>query len=154
MWPSRAPAPVRSRRWCCTSCSGMREDGSSCRWPSWLTVTQTIHLKLSASITACGRSRVSTACALQLLPEDPRLHAEGSPGDYQRALAEGDLEGILGTFEPEGYAREPSGGSYVHRGTEGLRELYAHLFANGGGIPLEHCSLTDDGVRCAIESNC
>jgi SnoaL-like domain len=89
-----------------------------------------------------------------LLPEDPRLHAEGSPGDYQRALAEGDLEGILGTFEPEGYAREPSGGSYVHRGTEGLRELYAHLFANGGGIPLEHCSLTDDGTRCAIEYNC
>ena len=89
-----------------------------------------------------------------LLREDPRLHAEGSPGDYQRALAEGDLEGILGTFEPEGYAREPSGGSYVHRGTEGLRELYAHLFANGGGIPLEHCSLTDDGTRCAIEYNC
>ena len=89
-----------------------------------------------------------------LLPEDPRLHAEGSPGDYQRALAEGDLKGILGTFEPEGYAREPSGGSYVHRGTEGLRELYAHLFANGGGIPLEHCSLTDDGTRCAIEYNC
>jgi hypothetical protein len=44
-----------------------------------------------------------------LLPEDPRLHAEGTPGDYQRALAEGDLEGIVGTFDPGGYAREPSG---------------------------------------------
>ncbi len=91
---------------------------------------------------------------LPLLPEDARLHAEGSPGDYQRALAEGDLEGILRTFEPDGYAREPSGGSYLHRGAEGLRELYAHMFANGGGIPLEHCTLTDDGVRCAIEYNC
>ena len=89
-----------------------------------------------------------------LLPEDPRLHAEGAPGDYQRALAEGDLEGVVRTFEPNGYAREPSGGSYLHRGAEGLRELYAHLFANGGGIPLEHCTLTDDGVRCAIEYNC
>ncbi len=89
-----------------------------------------------------------------LLPEDPRLHAEGTPGDYQGALAEGDLEGIVGTFEADGYAREPSGGAYVHRGAEGLRELYAHLFANGGGIPLEHCTLTDDGVRCAIEYNC
>jgi hypothetical protein len=89
-----------------------------------------------------------------LLPEDPRLHAEGTPGDYQRALAEGNLEGIVGTFEPDGYAREPSGGSYLHRGAEGLRELYAHLFANGGGIPLEHCTLTDDGMRCAIEYNC
>lgn len=89
-----------------------------------------------------------------LLSEDPGLHAEGSPGDYQRALAEGDSEGILGTFEPDGYAREPSGGAYLHRGAEGLRELYAHMFANGGGIPLEHCTLTDDGVRCAIEYNC
>jgi hypothetical protein len=89
-----------------------------------------------------------------LLPEDPRLHAEGTPGDYQRALAGGDLKGIVGTFEPDGYAREPSGGAYVHRGAEGLRELYAHLFANSGGIPLEHCTLTDDGVRRAIEYNC
>ena len=89
-----------------------------------------------------------------LLHADPELHAEGTCGDYQRALAEGDLEGIVGTFEPDGYARGPSGGAYVHRGAEGLRELYAHLFANGGGIPVEHCTLTDDGVRCAIEYNC
>src|ERR687893_235834 len=89
-----------------------------------------------------------------LLPEDPSLHAEGTPGDYQRALAEGDLGGIVAIFESEGYAREPSGGAYLHRGAEGLRELYAHLFANGGGISLEHCTLTDDGVRCAIEYNC
>src|SRR5215203_6523608 len=89
-----------------------------------------------------------------LLPADPKLHAQGVVGDYQRALAEGDLESIVETFEPAGYAREPSGGAYVHRGAEGLRELYAHLFANGGGIPLEHCTLTDDGVRCAVEYNC
>jgi len=35
-----------------------------------------------------------------------------------------------------------------------LRRLYAHLFANRGGIGFEHCTLTDDGVRCAIEYNC
>jgi hypothetical protein len=89
-----------------------------------------------------------------LLPKDPNLHAEGTPGDYQRALAEGDLAGIVATFEPDGYAREPSGGAYLHLGAESLGELYAHLFANGGGIELEHCTLTDDGVRCAIEYNC
>ena len=89
-----------------------------------------------------------------MLPADPTAHAEGTPGDYQRALAEGDLAGIVGTFEPDGYAREPSGGSYLHCGAEGLRTFYAHLFANGGSIPLEHCTLTDDGVRCAIEYNC
>ncbi len=89
-----------------------------------------------------------------LLPADPELHAEGTPGDYQRALAEGALEAIVGIFDPDGYAREPSGGAYLHRGEEGLREVYVHMFANGGGIPLEHCTLTDDGVRCAIEYNC
>jgi hypothetical protein len=89
-----------------------------------------------------------------LLPEDPSLHAEGTPGAYQRALAEGDLRGILATFEPDGYAREPSGAAYLHRGAEELRELYEHMFANGDGIPLEHYTLTDDGVRCAIEYNC
>jgi hypothetical protein len=31
--------------------------------------------------------------------------------------------------------------------------LYAHLIANGGGIRLEHCALTDDDVRCTIEYN-
>jgi len=29
-----------------------------------------------------------------LLTADPNLHVEGIPGDYQRALAEGDLEEI------------------------------------------------------------
>src|SRR5215212_1450033 len=89
-----------------------------------------------------------------LLPADPDLHAEGTPGDYQRALVEGDLRGVVGIFESEGYAREPSGGAYLHRGAEGLGELYAHLFANRGGIGLEHRTLTDDGARCAIEYNC
>src|ERR671917_187312 len=79
-----------------------------------------------------------------LLPADPNLHVEGIPGDYQRALAEGDLEGLLATFEPEGYAREPSGAAYLYRGIEALREVYAHMFANSGGIGLDHCTITDD----------
>jgi hypothetical protein len=89
-----------------------------------------------------------------LLPADPNLHSEGTPGVYQRALAEDDLAGIVATFEPEGYAREPSGAAYLHRGTEALYELHWHMFANAGGIELQHCTLTDDEVRCAIEYNC
>jgi hypothetical protein len=30
---------------------------------------------------------------------------------------------------------------------------YEHLFSNGGGIPLEHCALVDDGRACALEYN-
>ena len=88
-----------------------------------------------------------------LLPADPNLHSERTPGIYQKALAEGDLARIVATFEPDGYAREPSGAAYLHRGTEALYELYGQMFADAGGIGLEHCTLTDDGVRCAIEYN-
>ena len=27
-------------------------------------------------------------------------------------------------------------------------------FSAGGGIGLQHCTVTDDGVRCALEYNC
>src|ERR671933_989400 len=83
-----------------------------------------------------------------LLLGDPGLHAEGVVGDYQRALAEGDLQGIVNTFEPDGYAREPSGGAYLHRGAEGLRTLYEHMFANGGGVAVGPRNATPQRVAC------
>ena len=89
-----------------------------------------------------------------LLPPDPSAVAPDVVGEYQRALAAGDLEAVLAAYEDDAYVREPSGGEYVYRGKERLREVYSFLFANGGGIPLEHCTVTDDGVRCAIEYNC
>jgi hypothetical protein len=88
-----------------------------------------------------------------LLPPDPNIVVPDVVGEYQRALAAGDLEAVLATYEEDAYAREPSGGEYVYRGKEKLREVYSAQFANGGGIPLEYCTLTDDGVRCAIEFN-
>lgn len=86
-----------------------------------------------------------------LLPAERGLAVSGAPGRYQAALAAGDVEGVLAAFEPDGRAREPAGERYVHAGAEALRAFYAALFSNGGGIPLEHCTVTDDGVRCAIE---
>jgi hypothetical protein len=74
-------------------------------------------------------------------------------GDYQAALAAGDVDAIVAAFEPDGYAREPAGAEYVHRGTDGLRAFYELLFSNDGGIPLEHCALIDDGCACALEYN-
>ncbi len=88
-----------------------------------------------------------------VLQPDPELRQPDVVGDYQRALAAGDLDAIVASFEPGAYAREPAGTDYVHRGPEGLREFYEWLFSNEGGIPLEHCSVTDDGRSCALEYN-
>ena len=88
-----------------------------------------------------------------LLQRDPELRESDVVADYQRALAAGDVDAILAAFEPDGYAREPAGAGYIHRGSEGLRAFYERLFSNDGGIPLEHCSLVDDGRVCALEYN-
>ena len=88
-----------------------------------------------------------------MLQRDPELEAWDVVREYQRALAAGDVDGIVATFEPDAYAREPSGGQYVYRGPDGLRAFYEHLFSNGGGIPLEHCAMIDTGRECAIEYN-
>jgi SnoaL-like domain len=88
-----------------------------------------------------------------LLQPDLDLHEPDVVGEYQRALATGDVEAILAAFEPDGYMREPAGDAHVHRGTDELRARYELFFSNGGGIPLEHCTVTDDGRACALEYN-
>lgn len=88
-----------------------------------------------------------------LLPTDHSLVMPDVIGRYQDALARGDLETILQQFEPNAIAREPSGGEYKYQGAERLREFYGFLFTHSGGIPLEHCTVTDDSVRCAVEYN-
>ena len=88
-----------------------------------------------------------------LLQPDPDLRESDVVSEYQRALAAGDVDSIVAAFEPDAYAREPAGGEHVHRGTDGLRAFYEQLFSNGGGIPLEHCSVIDDGRVCALEYN-
>jgi len=88
-----------------------------------------------------------------LLQPEPELGESNVVAEYQAALSAGDLDVIVAAFEPDGYAREPAGGEYVHRGTDGLRAFYERLFSNGGGIPLEHCAVIDDGRVCALEYN-
>jgi len=88
-----------------------------------------------------------------LLQCDPELRESDVVGDYQLALAAGDVDAIVAAFEPDGYAREPAAGRHVHRGRDGLRSFYELMFSNGGGIPLEHCAVIDDGRSCALEYN-
>jgi hypothetical protein len=88
-----------------------------------------------------------------LLQPDPEVRESDVVAEYQRALAVGDVDAIVAAFEPDGYAREPAGGEYIHRGSDGLRVFYELLFSNDGGIPLEHCALVDDERACALEYN-
>ena len=88
-----------------------------------------------------------------LLQPDERATEPDVVGEYQRALAAGDVEATVAAFEPDASVREPAGGQYVHRGTQELRALFTSFFSNGGGIPLEHCTVTDDGRACALEYN-
>jgi hypothetical protein len=89
-----------------------------------------------------------------VLEPDPLLELSDVVARYQDALGDGDLAMILAQFEPDGLAREPAGGAHVHRGREGLERFYRAVLANGGGVGLEHCTATDDGVACALEYNC
>ena len=79
------------------------------------------------------------------------------PGDvvgrYQDGLAAGDTDAVVSTFAPDGYFRGPFGPDHDHRGTAELRSFFARCFSAGGGISLQDCAVTDDGVRCALEYN-
>jgi SnoaL-like domain len=88
-----------------------------------------------------------------VLQPDPDLEAPDVVGEYQRALAAGDVEAIVAAFEPDASVREPSGDAYLHRGRDELVAFYERFFSNGGGVPLEHCTITDDGRSCVLEYN-
>ena len=74
-------------------------------------------------------------------------------GRYLAALAAGDVAAVVRAFAPDGYFRGPFGPD-AHRGAAELRSFFAKCFGAGGGIDLESCVVTDDGVRCAVEYNC
>ena len=73
--------------------------------------------------------------------------------DYLAALAAGDVEGVLRLYAPDGYVREPSGDRFRHNGADALRPFYGAMLGQGG-IALQRCSVTYDGMRCAIEYVC
>ena len=81
------------------------------------------------------------------------LRMTGAVGEYQQALAAGDVDGVLAAFAADASVREPAGSAFVHRGPDALRALYEGFFAHGGGIELERCAVTDDGRSCALEYN-
>lgn len=88
-----------------------------------------------------------------LLARDPSVRESDVVGEYQSALAAGDADRITATFEPDGCFREPAGPQFRVCGTASLREFFGGFFSIGGGIILEHCTVTEDGTRTALEFN-
>ena len=82
------------------------------------------------------------------------VHPGDVVGRYHAALDAGDAEAIVNTFAADGYFREPLGPHDTHSGSGELRSFFSRCFSAGGGIGLQHCAMTDDGVRCALEYNC
>ena len=99
-------------------------------------------------------------------PVDGRRHlrppvlspGSAEPGDvvgrYWAALEAGDADAVVADFGPNGYFREPIGPHATHRGLDELRSYFVKCFSAGGGIRLQDCLVTDDGVRCVVEYNC
>ena len=88
-----------------------------------------------------------------LLQPDPELREPDALAAYHRALAAGDVDAIVATFEPDGYVREPTDAVRVHRGSDGLRAHYGRVFSYGGGIEVERCGLVGDESTWAFEYN-
>ena len=80
------------------------------------------------------------------------------PGDvagrYQDGLAAGDTEAVVGTLPGSGASAAPSARVTPTAAPLSSARSSPGASAQGGGIGLQHCAVTDDGVRCALEYNC
>ena len=133
----------------------LNHDGSELLWPVAV-VAESADDRSVVFRTYCSQWPVDGRRHLRpalLAPDDDIL-----PGDvvgrFHAALDAGDAEAIVRTFAPDGCLREPIGRDGVQCGTAALGAFFATCFSAGGGIVLEPCAATDDGVRCALEYNC
>jgi hypothetical protein len=129
------------------------DDGQPIAWPVAV-VAESPHEQSIVFRTYCSQWPIE-----RRRPERPAILPPGNerPGDvvgrYLAAADTGDAEAIVSAFAPDGYYREPIGPHQVHRGTAELRSFFTERLGNGG-IGLQYCAVTDDGVSCALEYNC
>src|ERR1700722_256753 len=69
----------------------------------------------------------------------------GIVGQFQDAVASGDVDGAVRAFGPDGYFREPIGPQYTHRGPGELRAYFTECFIDGGAVVREQCVVTEEG---------
>ena len=154
-WPSATPG---SRRWPPTCVGGravvellahLADDGRELAWPVAV-VAESPDDRSVVFRTYCSQWPVDGRRHLRPPILEPGAAQPGDVvGRYHAALDAGDAEAIVSTFAPDGYFREPIGPTLTHRGTDELRSFFTRCFSAGGGIGLQHCAVTDDGVRCA-----
>jgi len=87
-----------------------------------------------------------------LVSPNEDLHAAAPVGAYEAAMAEGDPAALDALFEPDGYVREPAGAAFRHQGVDRMG-FYGPAFS-GGPVPLQLCTIIDDGAALAFEYVC
>jgi hypothetical protein len=132
----------------------LRGDGPDVDWPVAV-VAESPDDRSAVFRTYCSQRPVDGRCHLRPPILGPGAERPGDvAGRYQAAIRAGDVEATVAAFAPDGYYRGPLGLPATHRGTRELRSFFTGYFGAGGGMVLEHCAVTDDGVRCALEYNC
>jgi ketosteroid isomerase-like protein len=130
------------------------DDGRELSWPIAVVAESTDDRSIVFR-TYCRRWPVDEPLRVRPpLLEAANIELTDIVGRYLRAQDAGDADAAANTFAPDGYFREPYGPGSLHRGARELKAFFAERFSAGGGIILEHCAVTDDGVRCALEYNC
>jgi SnoaL-like protein len=88
-----------------------------------------------------------------LMQLDPDVRCPDVVADFERALAAGDVDAVVATFEPDGYARAPGSDDEIHGGPDDLRAFYGRQFSAGGGVEHELCTYVGDERTGALEYN-
>ena len=124
---------------------------SLCRWRSSSNATWRPGSCGFASITANGRCSAITSSAAT--PHATRTCVVGHRRRVSGGASAGDTDRITATFEADGCFREPAGGEFRVCGTDVLLVLRSFLQRRWRHRALEHCTVTEDGTRTALEFN-
>jgi hypothetical protein len=91
-----------------------------------------------------------------LVPQDDELTVPPPVAAHLQALARGDADALVASFENGATLRDPAGATHVREGQGGpLRAYYESVFASHpageGGIEVIKGARADDGRTCALE---
>lgn len=89
----------------------------------------------------------------RILEPVPGLHPWRDEEDvlfsYFQVLGENKIDDILAHFAEDSYFMHSNGG--IHLGYDALRADFEKML-EGGGIRIDYCRLTDDGITCVVEA--